>query len=78
MKRLPWGKILAISLIVFVEVLPTQVLAVDERCHQLEALNAQYAGVALTADQKQTKRKMVAWYYGNCRGHHGPRLAHRR
>ncbi len=38
----------------------------DERCQQLEALNHQYAGVALTSAQKQLKRQLVAWYKQNC------------
>ena len=38
----------------------------DERCQQLEALNNQYAGVALTSAQKQLKRQLVAWYKQNC------------
>lgn len=42
----------------------------DERCQQLEALHAQYAGVQLTPEQQQLKRTLVAWYYGHCRGHH--------
>ena len=40
----------------------------DNRCEQLEALNAQYAGVPLTAEQQRLKRKLVAWYFGHCRG----------
>jgi hypothetical protein len=39
----------------------------DERCQQLEALNRQYAGVTLTSSQQQLKRKLVAWYFTNCR-----------
>lgn len=38
----------------------------DERCAQLEALNQQYAGVTLTSDQQQLKRRLVAWYKKNC------------
>ncbi len=37
-----------------------------EYCQQLEALAAQYAGVALTGEQKQLKRKMVACYSTHC------------
>jgi hypothetical protein len=40
----------------------------DARCQQLESLNAQYAGAELTIDQKKLKRKLVMWYYENCRG----------
>jgi hypothetical protein len=39
----------------------------DPRCQQLEALNQQYANVALTAGQKKIKRQLVAWYYKNCK-----------
>ena len=39
----------------------------DDRCQQLEALNQQYAGVTLTSTQQALKRKLVAWYYRNCR-----------
>lgn len=40
-----------------------------ENCQQLEALATQYAGVALTSEQKQQKRKMVAWYSTHCIRH---------
>jgi hypothetical protein len=39
----------------------------DPRCQQLEALNRQYTGVTLTADQKKIKRRLMAWYNQNCR-----------
>ena len=41
-----------------------------ENCQRLEALANQYAGVELTSDQKQLKRKMVSWYSTHC---HAPR-----
>lgn len=37
-----------------------------ENCQRLEALANQYAGVELTSDQKQLKRKMVSWYSTHC------------
>jgi hypothetical protein len=40
----------------------------DERCAQLVALSKQYAGVALTDEQKEIKVKLVAWYKANCGG----------
>lgn len=40
-----------------------------ENCQQLEALATQYAGVTLTGEQKQLKRKMVAWYATHCIRH---------
>ena len=69
MKRPAFAAIFAICLSAFVGFVPTQSLA-DERCQQLEALRAQYAGVELTSDQKQIKVKLVAWYYVHCRRHH--------
>jgi len=45
----------------------TGVAKADDRCRQLEALNRQYAGVSLTAEQKKIKRQLVAWYNQNCR-----------
>jgi len=48
----------------------TQAHAQDDRCRQLVALNKQYRGVTLTADQKQLKVQMVAWYKENCAQNH--------
>jgi hypothetical protein len=45
------------------------VSSADDNCQQLEAISQQYAGVELTAVQKKMKRRMVAWYYKNCRTH---------
>jgi hypothetical protein len=39
----------------------------ESNCRRLEDLARQYAGVKLTADQQQLKRKLVAWYNDNCR-----------
>ena len=39
----------------------------ESNCRRLEDLARQYAGVALTSDQKQLKRKLVAWYNDNCK-----------
>jgi hypothetical protein len=64
MKRPLLAAILAISLTALVGFVPTRSFA-DERCQQLEALRAQYAGVVLTADQEQLKIKLVAWYNVN-------------
>jgi hypothetical protein len=50
------GALAAISL---VSLLPTRSF-VNERCEQLEALHAQYAGVELMFTQKQLKRRLVA------------------
>jgi hypothetical protein len=68
MVRPLFAALLAIS-VTSVAVLPTSSLA-DERCHELESLHAQYAGVKLTSKQERLKRKLVAWYYGHCRGRH--------
>jgi len=39
----------------------------NENCRRLEDLARQYAGVQLTSEQKQLKRKLVGWYNGNCK-----------
>lgn len=39
----------------------------NDNCRRLEDLARQYAGVTLTADQKRLKRRLVAWYNGNCK-----------
>jgi hypothetical protein len=39
----------------------------NQNCRKLESLARQYAGVKLTAEQKQLKRRLVAWYNGNCK-----------
>lgn len=43
-----------------------------ESCERLVALANQYAGVELTGEQKQMKRKMVVWYSRHC-VHHATR-----
>ena len=48
-------------------------LSNESQCRQLEDLARQYAGVTLTSYQQQLKRKMVAWYKGNCKR---PRSVH--
>ena len=45
----------------------TGALSSESKCRQLEDLARQYAGVKLTSHQQQLKRKMVAWYNGNCK-----------
>lgn len=45
----------------------TGALSNESNCRQLESLARQYAGVKLTSDQRQLKRKLVAWYNENCR-----------
>ena len=39
----------------------------NDNCRRLEDLARQYAGVQLTSGQKQIKRRLVAWYKGNCK-----------
>jgi hypothetical protein len=56
MVRQSAGALAAISLVLL---LPTRSF-VNERCEQLEALHAQYAGVELMFTQKQLKRRLVA------------------
>jgi hypothetical protein len=48
----------------------TAALSNESNCRRLEDLARQYAGVKLTSDQKQLKRKLVAWYKENCRRTH--------
>ncbi|MGA8610642.1 MAG: hypothetical protein WB760_02790 [Xanthobacteraceae bacterium] len=69
MKRPAFAAMLAISLSAFVAFIPTRSFA-DDRCQQLEALHAQYAGVELTSYQKQIKVKLVAWYNVHCPNRH--------
>jgi hypothetical protein len=38
----------------------------ENNCRRLESLAQQYAGVQLTSQQQQMKRRMVAYYRGNC------------
>jgi hypothetical protein len=52
----------------------------NENCRRLEDLARQYAGVKLTSEQQQLKRKLVAWYNDNCkrtRSAHARRIAGR-
>jgi hypothetical protein len=72
MKSLLSAAVPAISLSAFIAFIPAPSFA-DERCQQLEALRAQYAGVELTSDQKQIKVQLVAWYHVHCRRHHEAR-----
>jgi len=41
-------------------------LSSEHNCRRLEALARQYAGVQLTTQQQQLKRRLVTWYNGNC------------
>ena len=45
----------------------TGALSNEGNCRRLENLARQYAGVQLTSSQRQLKRKLVAWYNGNCK-----------
>ena len=45
----------------------TAALSNESNCRRLEDLARQYAGVQLTSDQKQLKRRLVAWYNDNCK-----------
>jgi hypothetical protein len=68
MTKSSFGVLLAVSVGIWVPLISTHSLA-DERCNQLEALRAKYAGVQLTPGQKALKVKLVAWYSGNCGKH---------
>jgi len=56
--------VLAASLIAFSS---TSALSNENSCRRLEDLALQYAGVQLTSQQQHLKRKLVAWYNGNCK-----------
>jgi hypothetical protein len=58
---------LTVSVAAFLLAIPRQSFA-NDNCQRLETLAQQYAGVELTAYQKQIKAKMVVWYGRNCRG----------
>ena len=45
----------------------TAALSNESNCRRLEDLARQYAGVQLTSEQKQLKRRLVAWYQDNCK-----------
>jgi hypothetical protein len=45
----------------------TAALSSENNCRRLEDLARQYAGVQLTDKQQQLKRRLVAWYNGNCK-----------
>jgi hypothetical protein len=58
----------------------TGALSNESNCRRLEDLARQYAGVKLTSEQQQLKRKLVAWYNDNCkrtRSAHARRIAGR-
>ena len=44
----------------------TGALSNEDTAGALEDLARQYVGVQLTSSQHQLKRRMVAWYNGNC------------
>jgi len=45
----------------------TGALSNESNCRQLEDLARQYAGVKLSSQQQQMKRRLVAWYNENCK-----------
>ncbi|MPZ37792.1 MAG: hypothetical protein GEU95_06965 [Rhizobiales bacterium] len=45
----------------------TSALSHDNNCRRLEDLARQYAGVQLTSQQRQIKRRLVGWYNDNCK-----------
>lgn len=61
---------ITITSVGFALLIATRPSLADERCHQLETLAKKYAGVELSASQKQMKRHMVVWYGSNCRVRH--------
>ena len=59
--------ILVIAVGLLVAMSGTGVLSNESNCRRLEDLARQYAGVQLTSQQQQLKRRLVAWYSDNCR-----------
>ena len=59
--------ILVIAAGLFVATSGTAALSNEGNCRQLEDLARQYAGVQLTSQQQQIKRRLVAWYNDNCK-----------
>jgi hypothetical protein len=59
--------ILVIATGVLIAMSGTAALSNESKCQQLEDLARQYAGVKLTNQQQQLKRRLVAWYNSNCK-----------
>ena len=59
--------ILVIAAALFVATSGTAALSHEGNCRRLEDLARQYAGVQLTSQQQQIKRRLVAWYNDNCK-----------
>ena len=45
----------------------TAALSNENNCRRLENLAREYAGVQLTSQQQQLKRRLVGWYNRNCK-----------
>ncbi len=45
----------------------TSALGNESNCRRLEVLAVEYAGVRLTSQQQQLKRRLLAWYNRNCK-----------
>ena len=59
--------ILVIAASLLIATSSTAALSNESNCRRLEDLARQYAGVQLTSEQKQLKRRLVAWYNDNCK-----------
>ena len=59
--------ILVIAASLLVAMSGTGALSNENNCRRLEDLARQYAGVQLTSQQQQLKRRLVAWYSDNCK-----------
>ena len=57
----------AVPLVLLTATSGTGALSNEANCRRLEDLAGQYARVELTSSQQQLKRKLVAWYNGNCK-----------
>jgi hypothetical protein len=56
-----------IAAVAFFATSGTAALGNESNCRQLEDLARQYAGVKLSSQQQQIKRRLVAWYNDNCK-----------
>jgi hypothetical protein len=62
--------ILVVAAATLIAMSGTGALSQENNCRRLEDLARQYAGVRLTSEQQQLKRKLVAWYNDNCKRTH--------
>jgi hypothetical protein len=59
--------ILVIAVATIIATSGTSALSNESNCRRLEVLASEYAGVRLTSQQQQLKRRLLAWYNSNCK-----------